>query len=274
MLLKKWRLKKLSFFFFFYHANDAWRLIVFLYTYFINRMIFFLAKNTLKKKFFSLINLLYIHNSSKVLWVFTFSYIANRLACFCKKKNERTACTHRKSAFFLLHSLLSFLLIFSSSALFACYFFFKLHFAFHSPRNVLFLDTFRMYVSEYIWRNFCALYFGCVFSSNFTFFFCLLYSIQHSDRFACISYSSWFVISLFSLFLRYWLHCSVLWLCLDGERKKKVFFYFAFTDFFVLFLFFSFFFLFLKFANFFISFTHSIAYLLSSSPPPLPTLLI
>jgi hypothetical protein len=54
-------------------------------------------------------------------------------------------------------SILSFFItlsIFFNFALSVSHFFssFKLHFVFHSPRNVLFLDTFRMYV--FIWRNF------------------------------------------------------------------------------------------------------------------------
>lgn len=142
--------------------------------------------------------------------------VANRLAFL--QKNERTACTHRKSAFFLLH-FLSILLLPYSLAIF-----FKLHFAFHSPRNVLFLDTFSHvceYVIEYIYmKEFCALYFGwflcCVFSSNFTFF--LLYTTRFVSR---ISYSSWFVVSLFVVLeiLAFFL-CSV---ALPWRNKKKTY---------------------------------------------------
>lgn len=197
--------------------------------------------------------MLYIHNS-KVLWVSLSSFsAANRLAF--SQKNERTACTHRKSAFFLLHFLSILLLPYSLAISFQITF--CVSFA---SQCFIFRHIFAcMFVCIYVcMKEFCALYFGwflcCVFSSNFTFF--LLYTIRFVSR---ISYSSWFVVSLFVVLEILAFFSSALWLCL-GEIKKN-FIYFAFTDFFILFFFLLD--LFHFFANFF--FFHSLAHSLSPS---------
>lgn len=160
--------------------------------------------------------MLYIHNS-KVLWVSLSSFsAANRLAF--SQKNERTACTHRKSAFFLLHFLSILLLPYSLAISFQITF--CVSFA---SQCFIFRHIFAcMFVCIYVcMKEFCALYFGwflcCVFSSNFTFF--LLYTIRFVSR---ISYSSWFVVSLFVVLEILAFFSSALWLCL-GEIKKTLY---------------------------------------------------
>lgn len=201
--------------------------------------------------------MLYIHNS-KVLWVSLSSFsAANRLAF--SQKNERTACTHRKSAFFLLHFLSILLLPYSLAISFQITF--CVSFA---SQCFIFRHIFAcMFVCIYVcMKEFCALYFGwflcCVFSSNFTFFFALHHSV-------CFAYFILFLICCFSVRcswdIGFFFLCSV---ALPWWNKKN-FIYFAFTDFFILFFFLLD--LFHFFANFFFDFYffHSLAHSLSPS---------
>lgn len=113
--------------------------------------------------------------------------LKNRLA-------KWTQHVHTYSKEILFHNSVNF--FFFNFTLSVSHFFFssfKLHFVFHSPRNVLFLDTFRMYV--FIWRNFALstlVDFWVEFSLQTSLFNLLAYLLSillqptiTSDRFAC-----------------------------------------------------------------------------------------
>lgn len=183
-----------------------------------------------------------------------FIFCCQQAGIFAKKMNAQRVHIGNQHSFFFTFCQFFFCLI-------RLLFLFKLHFAFHSPRNVLFLDTFShvcLCVYMFVWRNFAlsTLADFCAAFSLRTSLFFLLYTIRFVSR---ISYSSWFVVSLFVVLEILAFFFSALWLCL-GEIKKN-FIYFAFTDFFILFFFLLD--LFHFFANFF--FFHSLAHSLSPS---------
>lgn len=141
---------------------------------------------------------------------------ANRLAFLQKKMNAQRVHIGNQHSFFFTFCQFFFCLI-------RLLFLFKLHFAFHSPRNVLFLDTFShvcLCVYMFVWRNFALSTladFCAAFSLRTSLFFCStpfgLFRVFHTllD-----------LLFLCSLFLRYWLFflCSV---ALPWWNKKKLY---------------------------------------------------
>lgn len=121
-----------------------------------------------------------------------FIFCCQQAGIFAKKMNAQRVHIGNQHSFFFTFCQFFFCLI-------RLLFLFKLHFAFHSPRNVLFLDTFShvcLCVYMFVWRNFAlsTLADFCAAFSLRTSLFFLLYTIRFVSR---ISYSSWFVVSLF-----------------------------------------------------------------------------